>query len=77
MDRALFAARQLISPDAAHEIATAPDGIAALAFARARLARFEARGCRQLIETDWQAETVEVAGEVEAKLARRYRDHFK
>lgn len=77
MERALHEARLSLSPDPAHDIATAPDSAVADKFAKQRLARFEARGCLQLDPNAWQAETREISKNVTAQLARRYRDFLR
>ena len=74
MERALFEVRQGLMPDPLHSLATMPEGAAGERFRRARLARFEARECRQLSPAEWQVETDAIAATVTAYLARRYRD---
>jgi hypothetical protein len=77
MERALFEARLLIEPNPAYSIATASDGGLHEKFSKARLRRFEARGCHQLSASDWQAETRDIAKTVTIQLARRYRDFLR
>lgn len=77
MERALLEARLFLQPDPAHSIATAADGGVYEKFSKARLRRFEARGCQQLSEADWRAETREIAKTITIQLARRYRDFLR
>jgi hypothetical protein len=74
MERALFDAGQRLDPEPLHTLATAPEGPANERFRRERLARFEARECRQLAPAEWQAETDAIAAIVTDYLTRRYRD---
>jgi len=76
LDRALFEARQRFDPDPIHGIATASESDVPDKFAKERLARFEARGCQQLGERDWQAETRAISAKVEQQLARRFRNYL-
>lgn len=77
MERALFDARLWLEPDPAHAIATAHDSTVAGKFSKERLHRFEARGCQQIGQGDWQAETRAIAKIVQKQLARRYRDYLR
>lgn len=58
--------------DPAMLLATCPDIDTAALVRAERLARFEARGCRQLSAGDWQAEGRAIGRIVRARLARRY-----
>ena len=75
--RALIQAKQSLDPDPAIAIATSPQTDIADKFLSHRLARYEARGGRQLGAEAWEAETRTIAQEVEKQLTRRYRDYLR
>lgn len=76
-ERALFDAQHTLAPDPLHDLATSEAlGLSAW-FTRERLARFEARGCRQLTDEQWQAETLQLASAARQRLARRFRGYLK
>lgn len=72
-EQSLAVAQAALEPTPIQKLATCPtiDTIG-LVYGR-RAARFEARGFRQLNDTEWTAETHAIAKEVERVLARRYR----
>lgn len=73
-ERALAGLSQTLDPDPVQAIAN--DGIVAEKFVAERMARFEARGCRQVGDEAWRAETRSIARTVQAQLARRFRDYL-
>ena len=74
LERMLYRAEQRLDPDPIEAIATADGGNVAASFQAERLARYEGRCCRQISSEAWHAETAEIAGIIEKRLARRFRD---
>lgn len=72
--RLLYVAEQSLDPDPIEAIATADGGNVAACFMAERLTRYEGRCCRQISGDAWEAETREIAGIIEERLARRFRD---
>jgi hypothetical protein len=72
-DRALRAARQVLGQSPILALAADADINLAGDLAQERLQRFEARGCRQISESAWQAETREIAKVLCARFAERFR----
>lgn len=70
MEIALAAALQAVNRDPVVALAEQLAGD----LAQERLSRFEARGCRQLPGSAWEAETMEIAGLLEKRLARKFRN---
>lgn len=70
---ALLWARMAIEPDPVTVLATCPEIDIAQIITKERLARFEARECRQLSPLDWDFETSQIVESVARTLANRYR----
>lgn len=69
MEIALASAVALLQADPAVALAERM----AAELGRERVARFEARGCKQLPQSQWDAETVQIAAVLEDRFAHRFR----
>lgn len=63
----------LLNPSPIATLARCPEIDTIGLVAKRRIERFEARGCRQLGQREWDAETRAIVVEVAATLAERYR----
>lgn len=73
MELAIVEIRRQLGNDPALMLALDPETDLAAELVRERLARFEARGCRQVSALDWQAETAAIAEALESRLVERFR----
>ena len=75
-DRAMFEARQAITQDPVIAIVVSAEIDLASILHKKRMARFEARGCVQIGQNEWAAETSDIASEIRLRLESRYRHFF-
>lgn len=73
LEAAILGVRYAIAADPVSNLVRDTDFGALGMLARARLVRFEARGCQQLSPTEWNSETDKLSSEIERKLTERYR----
>jgi hypothetical protein len=73
LDIALGNVRKLLADDPALHLALHPGLDLVSEFMRERCNRFSARGCRQIPDSEWRAETESIAAEIEGRLADRFR----
>jgi len=77
LDQALRALHVSLSHDPVLILATHPDIDLAGELAQERIARFEARGCRQISEDAWNSETDEIVAALRRRLSARFRRREK